>query len=414
MSITIAAGQVRSGQADFRKFWFGQIVSNLGSSFTVFALPLLVYRITGSAIYLGLLTAFEWIPLLAFGMVIGAWIDRVDRRTLMICADICRGCAIGTIPLLTVLHALPIWWIFVVGLVNGTLWITFSTAEFTAVKNLIPQDALLKANGNLQSSYQAAQVLGPAIAGAAVGAGLPVTAVLAVDAATFFVSSLSLSAIRATFNSEPPPERKPLRLEITAGLRYTWARPLLRHISLLAILVNLLGVTIWTQLVLFARTQLHASDIQIGILFAAGSVGIASLTFATSRLRSRMSFRAATLGAIILYGLAIIVLSVTRIFWIAVPIWIIAAGLPYSFSVHTVALRQATVPDYLLGRVMMTAQVFAWSSNPLGALLGGLAISASGNVALVFGVLGGLIFVSGCAFCCTELGRAGAPHLRAE
>jgi hypothetical protein len=386
----------------------------MGSSFTVFALPLLVYRITGSAIYLGLLTAFESVPLLTVGMIIGAWIDRVDRRKLMICADIIRGCAIGTIPLLTLLHALPIWWIFVVGLVNGTLWVTFNTAEFTAVKNLVPRDALLAANGNLQSSYQAAQVLGPAIAGAAVGAGLPVAAVLAVDALSFFASSLSLSAIRSTFNGESRPERKSMRQEVTGGLRYTWAHPLLRQISLLAILVNLLGVTIWTQLVLFARHQLHASDIQIGILFAAGSAGIALLTFATSRLRSHMSFSAATLGAIILYGLAIILLSITRIFWIAVPIWIIAAGLPYSFSVHTVALRQAMVPDYLLGRVMMTAQVFAWSSNPLGALLGGWAIAATGNVSLIFGVLGGLIFASGCAFCCTELGRAGAPDLQAE
>ncbi len=69
---------------DFWKFWTGQTISNLGSSFTFFALPLLVYKLTGSAVNLAITTAVEFLPQLLFGLVIGAWVDRVDRKRLMI------------------------------------------------------------------------------------------------------------------------------------------------------------------------------------------------------------------------------------------------------------------------------------------------------------------------------------------
>ena len=83
---------------DFGRFWLGQTISNLGSSFTFFALPLLVFKLTGSPLNLGLTAAFEFVPYLLFGLVIGAWVDRVDRRRLMIATDLARAAVIAVIP----------------------------------------------------------------------------------------------------------------------------------------------------------------------------------------------------------------------------------------------------------------------------------------------------------------------------
>ena len=83
---------------DFGRFWLGQTTSNLGSSFTFFALPLLVFTLTGSPIKLGVTTAAEFVPYLLFGLVIGAWVDRVDRKRLMIATDLARAAVIATIP----------------------------------------------------------------------------------------------------------------------------------------------------------------------------------------------------------------------------------------------------------------------------------------------------------------------------
>src|SRR5438046_10700017 len=85
---------------DFWKFWTGQTISNLGSSFTGFALPLLVFKLTGSALNLAISTAVYFIPYLLFGLVIGAWVDRVDRKRLMIANDVARPAVIASIPVL--------------------------------------------------------------------------------------------------------------------------------------------------------------------------------------------------------------------------------------------------------------------------------------------------------------------------
>src|SRR5712671_4584300 len=85
--------------SDFWKYWTGQTLSNLGSSITVFALPLLVYKLTGSALDLGIATAATFLPYLLFGLILGAWTDRVDRKKAMIALDWLNALVILSIPL---------------------------------------------------------------------------------------------------------------------------------------------------------------------------------------------------------------------------------------------------------------------------------------------------------------------------
>src|ERR1700736_6257045 len=103
--------------SNFWKYWTGQTLSNLGSSITLFALPLLVYILTGSALNLGISAAANFLPYLLFGLVLGAWTDRVDRKRMMIFTDIARALVVGTIPLQATLGHLSVWWIYGVGFV---------------------------------------------------------------------------------------------------------------------------------------------------------------------------------------------------------------------------------------------------------------------------------------------------------
>jgi MFS family permease len=112
----MANGGTSTGRlsADFWKFWAGQTISNLGSSVTLFALPLLVFKLTGSALNLAIASATSFLPYLLFGLVIGAWVDRLDRKRLMIAVDIGRALAIAAIPLLDGLGLLAVGWIYAV------------------------------------------------------------------------------------------------------------------------------------------------------------------------------------------------------------------------------------------------------------------------------------------------------------
>src|SRR5215469_7242866 len=132
MAGTVAplASQPQRLSRDFWIFWSGQAISNLGSSFTTLALPLLVYKLTGSAVNLALSSAAAFLPYLLFGLIIGAWVDRTDRKRLMVRVDSGQAVVIASIPTLAAIGHLGVWWIYAMGFVGSTLGICFSSAEF--------------------------------------------------------------------------------------------------------------------------------------------------------------------------------------------------------------------------------------------------------------------------------------------
>ena len=393
---------------DFGLFWAGQTISNLGSSFTLFALPLLVFKLTGSPLNLGVTTAMEFVPYLLFGLVIGAWVDRVDRKRLMIATDLGRAAVVALIPLLDATGQLSVGWVYAVAFCHATLTIAFESGQFAAIPSLVPSgDDLVTANGRVQASYSGAQIAGPLLAGLLVSV-MPVQDVLLFDAASFLVSAGTLVLIATSFNAPRPDgqQRRAIRQEVVDGLRYVLGHPVLRNISAMMALVNLVGATTYAQLVLFAKRQLEANDAQVAVLYAAGSGGIVVLSLAAGPLRRRLSFSRAALGALVLDGLLTLVLAGVRWYWLAVPLWAAIAGLGLFFNINTMSLRQQIVPNHLLGRVISIAGVLAWSAIPVGALLGGWAIEATGSVALVYGVIGVAVAVIAAAFSFGPLGHA--------
>jgi MFS family permease len=375
--------------SDFKKFWIGQTISNLGSSFTQWAVPLLVYQLTHSAVNLGIATAATFLPYLLFGLVIGAWMDRVDRKRAMIALDSLNALVILSIPLVAQFGHLNVWWIYGVTFIQSTIFIAFSSGEFAAIPSLVSRDDLVTANGRIQATYSAAQVAGPLLAGALISF-FPLTWVMAFDAGSFAISSLSLLLVRASFNtpSDTPKEATTILHDVREGLRYVLGHPVLRNISLMMALINFVTGTTWAQLVLFADERLGASRREIGVLFAAGSAGVVVTGLLAGRLRRRFSFTTLAMSSLMLMGGLIVVFAGMRWFWVALPIWAAQSGLGILFNINTGSLRQAIVPNQLLGRVLSIAGVLAWSAIPAGALVGGWVISATGNVALVYGVIG--------------------------
>jgi hypothetical protein len=263
----------------------------------------------------------------------------------------------------------------------------------------------VSANGRIQASYSAASVAGPLLAGVLV-ALMPLADLLLLDTVTFLISAVSLVLVRSSFNTSVERATSSIRQDIAAGLRYVLGHPVLRNISAMMALVNFVGSTIGTQLVLFATARLGASDSQIGLLFSAGSVGVVLLGLTAGILRRRWSFSTVALGALMLEGLLIVVLSQTRSYWLALPIWTLISGLGILFNINTGSLRQAIVPNQMLGRVISIAGVLAWSAIPLGTLLGGLLIERTGDIALIYGAIGALVFLIPLGFWFTALGRA--------
>jgi MFS family permease len=401
----ISRKQVRKFSSDFWKYWTGQTISNLGSSITLFALPLLVYKISGSALDLGIASAATFLPYLLFGLILGAWADRVNRKRMMIGTDIGRALIIVTIPLLFAFGLLTIWWIYIVAFIHATLTICFEAGEFAAIPSLVNQDDLVTANGRIQASYSGASIVGPLLAGVLVTL-MPLSTLLLFDSLSFLASSFSLALISISFNKGEKRAPTSIRSDVVEGLRYVFSNPVLRNISIMMALVNFVGSTAYAQLIFFAKSQLQATDFQASLLYSAGSLGVVILALAAGPLRKHWSFSTVALGALMLEGILTVIFSLMHMYWAAVVLWTLIGGLGILFNINTSSLRQTIVPNHLLGRVMSIASVIAWSAIPLGSLLGGFAISWTQNVALVYGVIGALIFLISFGFSFTALGHA--------
>jgi MFS family permease len=392
---------------DFWKFWTGQTVSVLGSAFSGFALPLLVFQLTHSALNLAITTLTWALPHLLFGLVVGAWVDRVDRKRLMIAVDLLLAGTMLTIPTLAFFHELNVYWVYAVDFAASTLGLIFEQAEFTAIPSLVGGGDLVTANGRINASYQAAGVLGPAIAGAIVSV-VPVTSLYAVDSASYLISGTALALVGVSFNvaAATTGEKSSIVADIKEGLSYVLRHPVLRNISLMMMLFNLVHATANAQAVLYAKERLHTTNFELGVLFASAGIGSVLFSLVAGRLRRRFSFSFVVLGCLMATGISLVVFAAIPWFWPAVLFYALHNGFGSLLNINTFSLRQAIVPNNMLGRVLSVAGVLAFSATPIGSLVGGLAIEQTQNVAMVFGTIGVLLFLIPLAFTRTALGHA--------
>jgi predicted MFS family arabinose efflux permease len=324
----------------------------------------------------------------------------------MIVVDLLSAATVGSVALASGVGLLSLWWIYAVVFISSTLSIFFATAEFGAIPSLVDSSELVTANGRIQASFAAASVLGPLAAGALL-VFTSVETILLLDAASFLVSAVMLSLIARPFNAPLTKRATSIREDIVEGLRYVLSHPVLRNISLMMAMINMVGATVFAQLVLFAKEALRAEDSEVGLLFAAGGAGVVVLSLAAGPLRKRWSFGNVALGALMLSGLLTVGLAYTTSLWVAVVLWSLVSGLGILFNINTGSLRQAIVPNQMLGRVISIAMVLAWSANPVGALAGGLLIERTGDVRLVYAVIGMLTFLIALVFrLASPLGRA--------
>ena len=406
---------MRSTRSDFWKFFTGQTISVLGSAFSGFALPLLVFQLTHSALSLAI-TTFTWaLPHLLFGLFIGAWVDRVDRKRLMIVVDVLLALVMLTIPALALTHHLNVYWVYGVQFASSSLGMVFQQAEFTAIPSLAAGEDLVTANGRIEASYRASDVTGPAIAGAIVSF-VTIPALLVFDSISYLVSAGTLAWVRISFNKDDRKARPSTRFlaDIGEGIRYVLGHPVLRNVSLLMMTFNFVDSTFNAQAVLYAKERLHTDNFELGLLFAAGSVGAIIFSLAAGWLRKRLSFSIVVIGCLSLTGLFTVAYSAVPWFWVALPIMLVRDGVSSLLNINTFSLRQAIVPNHMLGRVLSVAGLLAFSATPIGSLLGGYLIERTHNVALVFAGVGVLLFALPLIFAFTALGRADRYLPKAE
>lgn len=382
------------GNRTFMIVWFGQVISNLGSSMTSFGLGIWVYQETGSAMNLAYVVLASQLPALFVSPFAGALIDRWDRRWAMLLSD--AGAAIGTLAIMLLLltDSLELWHLYLALGVSGV----FSAFQFpaygAAITLMVDKDEYARASGFVQLAGSVGRIAAPAAAAAiVVWAGL--TPLFVIDFVTFLVAVATLVAVR--FPSHEPSERQGrgvvgLLREARQGLDFVLVRRALLILMLSFVMVNFAFAF---QSVLLIPLLLETTTEQVAgwvVSIAAGAVVTGSLALgAWGGPKNRIAGVYVPIFAMGI-GLSLIGLRPS--------VLLIIAGILLMNGTHPIAggssqaIWQSKVPPNLQGRVFAIRQVSAIISSPPAYLFAGfladrvfepLMADASGPVALLVG-----------------------------
>jgi MFS family permease len=363
---------------NFGIFWAAQTLSAAGDSFAYIAVPLLVLRATGSVAQMGLLTGAAGAASVCAGIAAGVLVDRLDRRTLLICCDLARMALYGLIPLAWAFGP-HVWLLYLVLPACEAIGMVFQVTYVTAVRNLVDADRITEANGLLFASAAAVGVAGPLLAGLVAGLLGPAAAI-AFDAASFAASAAGAFLIRLRGQDRPEAAVRRERLwpEFIAGARFLWRHPVLRSLTAVLSLYVFLTFGLTNVLIYYLRHDLGQSYAVVGVVLAAAAAGPVAGSMLVARLRRKIGFGASWIAPVAVSGAAIAAVGVTR----AVPV--IAALAATYLACESVAgtcsmsLRQEVTPDHLLGRVTSAFWTIHFALGPVGAVLLGWAAGRYG------------------------------------
>ncbi|MCL5257093.1 MAG: MFS transporter, partial [Chloroflexi bacterium] len=235
-----------------------QLISIMGAYVTYVALPWFVLTTTGSPGKMVTVLLAETLPLAIFGIPLGAVVDRLNLKRLMVFLDVARGFLILAIPVLDLLGVLEFWHILAVCALSGLPFTPYVSSRMAIVPALIGEDEqdLTRANTALQFAMQMDAIIGPATAGVLIGVIGNVN-VIFLNAATFFVSAL-LVAFGVTYRYVPRRREEGAQWigDLRSGLGFVWAHRLIRMVVILGLFVMLSFSMLWDGVHLAQRVMM--------------------------------------------------------------------------------------------------------------------------------------------------------------
>ena len=385
--------------AAFVRLWSAATISIFGSLITRIALPLVAILVLGSgALEVAILRGLDLGMTLVFGLVAGAWVDRLRRRPVLIWADLGRAVLLGSVPVAFAFGVLSFAQLLIVSGLAAILTTFFDAADNAYLPTVVERDRLVDANSALAASGSAAEFMAFGISGFLVQI-LTAPIAIAVDAVTYLASALLLGTIR---QPEPPPpereDREPVLTEIRVGLAIVWHSPILRAFvgaqMALAALWGIFGATFF----LFVLDDLGLSPAVLGLVAGVGGASSFIGAVVASRTTARWGIGPVAIGAMVLsaVGNAFIPLAPAGLPLVAVACLVlqqlIADSAVTVYDITEVSVRQTLVHDRALGRVTSTFKVAAMLAQLVATLAAGVLAEVIGLRATAWlAPIGGLV-----------------------
>ena len=363
---------------NFRLFFGGQSISLVGTWITRVATSWLVYRLTGSLLLLGIVGFCGQIPTLVLSPFTGVLVDRWNRHRLLVITQVFSMLQSLALAVLVFSGHITVTWILVLQVAQGIIN-TFDTPGRQAfVVEMVEDRADLPNAIALNSSMvNASRIIGPSIGGvviAAVGEGWCFMA----DAISYLAVIASLLAMTVQ-PRERPPRVTSAREELVDGFRYVSRFLPVRSALTLLALISLLGMPYSVLMPAIATRQLHGGANTLGFLMTASGVGALAGALYLAARRTVLGLGRAMSMAAMVFGIGLVLFSLSRVLWLSLLILPIAGAGMMSTMASTNTIVQTIVEEHLRGRVMAFYTMAFLGTAPIGSLLAGVVAEHIGS-----------------------------------
>jgi len=360
----------------FRSIWFASVASNLGGLIQTVGASWMMTSIAKSADMVALVQTSVALPIVLLSLFAGAMADNLDRRKVMLGAQIFMLVVSTALTVCAWLGVITPWLLlmftFLIGCgaaFNGPAW-------QASVGDMVPRAHLAGAVAINSMGFNIARSVGPAIGGAIVAAA-GAAAAFAVNAASY----IALIVVLSRWRPVRPPQllpRETLGIAVAAGLRYVAMSPSIRRVLLRGAVFGMGASSVMALLPLVAKDVLTGGPLTYGLLLGAFGIGAVGGALSSARLRQRLSSEGLTRVSCVAFALAAAVTGVSRITSLTVAMMMIAgASWVLTLSTFNVSVQLST-PRWVVARALSLYQVTTFAGMAAGSWLWGVVSESDG------------------------------------
>ena len=377
----------------FRRLLASSWSSNLGDGFAFAAGPLLVASQTDDAFLVAMAATLQWLPHLLFGLHAGALSDRLDRRRVVIAADVLRMLLLGLLAASIVTGSVSIGAVLLLLFLLSTAEVFADNASHTLLPMLVDRKDLALANARIMAGFVTVnQLVGPPIGAAlfAVGMALPFLG----QAILVGFAAVLVSRIRLPRHGRDPAATSSIADEIAEGWRWVRGHAAVRTLVLTIFTFNITFGAAWSVLVLYSSERLGLGEVGFGLITTVMALGGVMGTVSYGRITARISLADLMRIGLVIETLTHLGLALATSPLVAMPIFFVFGAHAFVWGTTSSAIRQRAVPLALQGRVGSVNTVGTFGGLVLGSVLGGLLAQLLGVVApFWFAFLGSALFL---------------------
>ena len=370
---------------DFTLLWSGQLVSNIGTAIASLALMFYAYALTGSAMAMAILAIAQTLPVVAFAGPIGVYIDRWNRKKIMVASDVVRAIAILLIPLTIYLPSFmpTIYWVYLLTFLYATANAWFFPARSASIPNLVESDELVAANSLSQMTFQVVQLVVPPVGGILVALLAPdYFLAFAINSAAFIFSAFALRGIATNLiPNRDVDDKESLMAQIKQGARYVIGNSILSFLFVFAMLLAVSSGILNALFMPYLEGELGLGSAQLGLVLSAGAASgaIAAVYFSRKKEIDRPLYLVSAAG--LLAGVAVFALVLAFDLVTVMLSWAMIGAVDVILNIPLTVLMQELVEDELRGRVFALLNVAFTAVQVIGMGIGGVwaeAVASTG------------------------------------